>query len=309
MVFTQEREVEADIFGEPVCIHHVPDIDKASHGGLRARPRRRIGGLYQVLCRLHEIPDPEEQVPVLSLKSFALEEIFGGKIVLARDLVAQRLFKAPVHSEIFTDPLEVLDVAHTDLELGESRFQKALDQHRDHLSVRLGAGVVHEFRPHLGGLLELALQVRSVAVGAALITEAERALLVHKILGRASGHRGRKVGPQHQCVPFFVEEFVQFPRGGGPDLVGEHVKIFKGRRLKILVPIQMDLPRDPLDDRLFGGIFLSVGVPDAFGRMQQVLRSSVCVIHAFSFALSKCSANLLAHKTIGSIQEYGPRVK
>ena len=258
MVFAKEREVEADIFGEPVSVHHIPDIDEASHGGLCARARRRIGGLYQVLCRLHEVPDPEEQIPFLSLKSFALEEVFGGKIVLARDLVAQRLFEAPVHSQIFADPLEVLDVAHADLELGESRFQKALDQHRDHLSVRLGAGVVHELRPHLGGFLELTLQVRGVAVGAALIAEAERPLLVHKVLGRASCHGGRKVGPQHQCVPFFIEELVQLPRGGRPDLVGEHVKIFKGRRLKILVSVQMDLPRDPFDDRLLGGIFLSV---------------------------------------------------
>ena len=127
VVFAQEREIEADILGEPVGVHHIPDIDESSHGGLRPRARRRIGGLYQVLCRLHEIPDPEEQVPVLSLKSFALEEVFGGKIVLARDLVAQRLLQAPVHSQIFADSLEVLDVAHTDLELGESCGKKALD--------------------------------------------------------------------------------------------------------------------------------------------------------------------------------------
>ena len=159
MVFAQEREIEADIFGEPVGVHHIPDIDESSHGGLRPRARRRIGGLYQVLCRLHEIPDPEEQVPVLSLKSFALEEVFGGKIVLARDLVAQGHLKFAVHPQIFTEPLEIFYISHTDLELGETCREQALYQHSDHLSVRLCTGVVHELRPHLRGLLEFALQV------------------------------------------------------------------------------------------------------------------------------------------------------
>ena len=78
-----------------------------------------------------------------------------------------------------------------------------------------------------------------------------------------------EIGTKHKRVPLFVEKFIEFLGGCGSDFPGKNVKVFKGRRLNILVSVQPKLSVDQLLNRELPRIFLAIYIAHALRRMDK----------------------------------------
>ena len=73
--------------------------------------------------------------------------------------------------------------------------------------------------------------------GAAGIAKPDWQFLILKQRGRRTGYGRGDIRPEGQRISVFIEKFIQLVGRNGSNLFAEHIKIFKRRRLDIMIPI------------------------------------------------------------------------
>ena len=237
--------------------------------------RPRIGGK---LFRLLHLLQGAEQLRKLQknlLKPFVhglvLEQTLHGKIIFIFNVLIQLFLNFLLQPGLLKKASVKGHLAQLHLELLKASLPQAVNDHGNHLGIRILGIIPNQLGPCLSPLLKAALITAVILKSAFQVAESKRHGIVHKVLGHTPRNRRRHIRPQHQGVVVPVKELKHLPVRHASPVLAENIKIFKTRSLDMLISVQIKgIQNLVLNCQLFPA-FSVITVLYALRRMNQTI--------------------------------------